>query len=494
VSITTPGVIPESSPVILTTPVTYYWQATYSGDGLNGTSASTCGPGDDVESVYTSSLSLTKSTTSTGYGAVGQAIPYSYLVTNTGTTTISSIGINDNKIASAGITCPASSLAPGVSESCSATYTTTQADVDAGSVTNVATATGTDPSGTAVTSIQSTVSVPADSATSSLSLTKSTTSTGYGATGQSIPYRYLVTNTGTTTVSSIGITDNKIASAGITCAASSLAPGVSESCTGTYTTAQADVAAGSVTNSATATGKNPQGATLTSNQSTVTVPFVQSAGIGIVKTTNGGNGQDIAVGSAVAWSYVVTNTGSVTLSNVTVTDNKVASKAMTCAGKRTNVVTTLALKATVTCTATGTAVAGAYTNTGTVTGTPPGGAKAVTATSIGSYFGSAPAISLTGSASPTSFTGSNQKITYSYVVKNTGNVALTSVGVTENQMSASCPSTTLAAGGSETCTATYTTTTTDVKNKAITTTGTATGTPPVGAKVTATSSVKVSYT
>jgi hypothetical protein len=196
----------------------------------------------------------------------------------------------------------------------------------------------------------------------------------------------------------------------------------------------------------------------------------------------------------VAWSYVVTNTGSVTLSNVTVTDNKVASKAMTCAGKRTNVVTTLALKATVTCTATGTAVAGAYTNTGTVTGTPPGGAKAVTATSIGSYFGSAPAISLTGSASPTSFTGSNQKITYSYVVKNTGNVALTSVGVTENQMSASCPSTTLAAGGSETCTATYTTTTTDVKNKAITTTGTATGTPPVGAKVTATSSVKVSYT
>ena len=83
--------------------------------------------------------------------------------------------------------------------------------------------------------------------------------------------------------------------------------------------------------------------------------------------------------------------------------------------------------------------------------------------------------------------------TYSYVAKNTGNVALTSVGVTENQISASCPSTTPVAGASETCTATYTTTTTDVKNKAITNTGTATGTPPVGAKVTATSSVKESY-
>ena len=121
------------------------------------------------------------------------------------------------------------------------------------------------------------------------------------------------------------------------------------------------------------------------------------------------------MGSAITWTYAVTNTGSVTLSNVTVTDNKVASKAITCAGKRTDVITTLAPKATVTCTATGTAVAGPYTNTGTVTGTPPGGAKAVTATSIGSYFGSAPTISLIGSASPTSFTGSNQKITYSPV-------------------------------------------------------------------------------
>ena len=113
VAITTPGVMPESSPVTLTDPGTYYWQASYSGDGLNGTSASTCGPSDEVENVYTSSLSLTKSTTSTGYGAAGQTIPYSYLVTNTGTTTISAIGVTDNLIASADITCPDSSLAPG---------------------------------------------------------------------------------------------------------------------------------------------------------------------------------------------------------------------------------------------------------------------------------------------------------------------------------------------------------------------------------------------
>ena len=47
------------------------------------------------------------------------------------------------------IACPATTLAPGASETCTATYTTTQADVDAGSITNTGTATGTPPTGPA---------------------------------------------------------------------------------------------------------------------------------------------------------------------------------------------------------------------------------------------------------------------------------------------------------------------------------------------------------
>jgi hypothetical protein len=50
-SITTAGTLPASSPVTLNAPGTYYWRATYSGDGLNGTSASTCGPAGEVETV-----------------------------------------------------------------------------------------------------------------------------------------------------------------------------------------------------------------------------------------------------------------------------------------------------------------------------------------------------------------------------------------------------------------------------------------------------------
>ena len=45
----------------------------------------------------------------------------------------------------------APSLAAGASETCTATYTTTQADVDSGRITNTGTATGTPPTGPNVT-------------------------------------------------------------------------------------------------------------------------------------------------------------------------------------------------------------------------------------------------------------------------------------------------------------------------------------------------------
>ena len=184
-----------------------------------------------------SSLSLNKSTTSTGYGAAGNTIPYSYLVTNTGTTTESGVGVTDSLIAT--VNCPDSSLAPGASETCTGSYTVTQADVDNGSVTNTATANATNPYANAISSNSSSVTVDASQATSTLSLAKSTTSTGYGSAGDTIPYAYLVTNTGTTTESGVGVSDNKVAS--VSCPDPTLAPAASETCTGSYTVTQADV-------------------------------------------------------------------------------------------------------------------------------------------------------------------------------------------------------------------------------------------------------------
>jgi hypothetical protein len=58
-AITTPGTLPASSPVTLSTTGTYYWQASYySGDANNGPSTSTCGTAGEVETVSCGSAAV----------------------------------------------------------------------------------------------------------------------------------------------------------------------------------------------------------------------------------------------------------------------------------------------------------------------------------------------------------------------------------------------------------------------------------------------------
>ena len=89
-------------------------------------------------------LELEQTTTAAGFDGTNESIPYSYKVTNTGTVTLSgTLEIDDDKIESDDITCPAvigDGIAPGAFLTCTGSYTTTQDDVDAGKVTNEASA------------------------------------------------------------------------------------------------------------------------------------------------------------------------------------------------------------------------------------------------------------------------------------------------------------------------------------------------------------------
>jgi uncharacterized repeat protein (TIGR01451 family) len=112
-------------------------------------------------------LTIAKSSSTASYAAVGSTIAYSFLVTNTGNVTLSAITVADTQTAPAtqanlsAINCPASSLAPAASETCTAGYTVTQADVDNGSVNDSATASGTPPGSGPVSSGASAATVPA---------------------------------------------------------------------------------------------------------------------------------------------------------------------------------------------------------------------------------------------------------------------------------------------------------------------------------------------
>ncbi len=93
---------------------------------------------DGVKDVISPALTITKSAAPITYNAAEQPITYTYTVTNSGNVNLSGITVTDT-ILNQQISISGSNLAPGQNATGTATCTTTQSDVDNGSVVNTAT-------------------------------------------------------------------------------------------------------------------------------------------------------------------------------------------------------------------------------------------------------------------------------------------------------------------------------------------------------------------
>ncbi|MFI1543563.1 hypothetical protein ACH4U4_18935 [Microbacterium resistens] len=271
-------------------------------------------------------ISIVKSADKTQL-VVGETITYSFVVTNTGTVTLTDVGVTEGDFTGAGelsaVECPADrTLVPGAQLICTATYTVQQADVDAGSVTNTATATGTPPGGEPIESEPSTTTTGADPAPS-LSIVK-TADTAVLVAGESVTYTFTVTNTGNVTLADVTVLEGEFSGAGdlsaLECPADrTLIPGQQLVCTATYTVQQADVDAGSVTNTATATGTPPGGGEVGTDPSTVVIETTPAPALTVVKTADKSAAR---VGETITYTFTVTNTGNVTITDVTVVEGE----------------------------------------------------------------------------------------------------------------------------------------------------------------------------
>ncbi|MCW2858229.1 MAG: hypothetical protein JWR52_3844, partial [Marmoricola sp.] len=198
--------------------------------------------------------------------------------------------------------------------------------------------------------------------------------------GDTIAYSFTLTNTGTVTLTSVGVTDPKAGS--VTCPVTTLAPGGSTTCTADspYVITQADVDAGTVDNTAIASGTPPTGPPVVSPPSSTTTPVDQVSGLSLVKrvavVTDVNRNGVIDRGDTILWTFTVTNTGTVTMNNVSVSDPMLAATGIgiTCP------VLTLASGASVECVADNPYVvtaadekAGVVRNVATASGTTPGG-------------------------------------------------------------------------------------------------------------------------
>ena len=251
--------------------------------------------------------------------------------------------------------------------------------------------------------------------------------------------------------------------------------------------------AGSRANTATADADNVGTINVAPATDTETVPTAATptASLSLSKTATvadtNGNTVTGDAGDVISYSFAVSNTGTLALSNVVVTDPLLPTLSCT--------VASLAVGATTSCTATG--------NTYTITAADvTAGSRANTATADADNVGTinvAPAtdtetvptvplilsLLIDKTAGVPSGNTAGSTIAYTFLVTNTSNVTLTGLLINDAQLdtAAVCSVTTLAPGESTTCTGTHTITQAEVNAGVVNNSATAVGTPPSGPAV-----------
>jgi uncharacterized repeat protein (TIGR01451 family) len=233
-----------------------------------------------------------------------QSITYTYSLTNSGNVTLTApFVVTDDKL---GVVCNVTTgtLARNATLACpNKIYPLTQADLDAGSVTNHATGTAVF-SGQTITSGQVTVTVITYTGPR-ITLIKTSNPTFFTAANQTITYTYTFKNTGGVAItvnSPYILTDNKVGSI----AQSAVCK------TATYTTTAADVTAGRVINTV-------------SPASGTTTPLVTIAGTSLtvplfICTTNTIKGSGV-IGSGSDKTWTITNTSGLPVHIASITIN-----------------------------------------------------------------------------------------------------------------------------------------------------------------------------
>lgn len=389
----------------------------------------------------------------------GDAVTWSYLVTNTGDVTLVNIDLQDDHEGT--ITCPKSTLEPAEEMTCTHNGTAGSDDYD-----NLATVTGlydgdppeevsdNDPS--RYTVVQTPDPIPA------IDIEKSTN--GFDADvpkGPSIEvdgavnWEYEVTNTGETDLINVTVNDDQGVT--VTCPQDTLAIGESMTCTANGTATE-----GQYANIGSVMGSFEDQIVSDNDPSHY---FGVRIELDVEKHTQGhdadqGPGPVIEVGDTVYWSVFVTNTGNVALTDVIVTDDTIVAQ-LDCAATGTNVIPLLPTGETVICQAIGTAEAIEHANTATACGDYIDSFLNLQDCDDdpSHYTGADPGIDVekatNGSDSDVpfgEFIFEGEDVTWTYVVTNTGNIALFNVTLNDNILGdISCPQDTLDVAESMEC-------------------------------------------
>ncbi|WP_198672940.1 DUF7507 domain-containing protein, partial [Algoriphagus litoralis] len=432
---------------------------------------------ETVSAVGSPDWTLSKSASQPTYDQANQTITYTFVLDNTGNVTISNVVLDDPNVTSgptlqSGDTNSNNKLEPSETWTYTATYQITQADIDGGTFTNTATATGTPSQGTlgSVTDSETINAVK----NPDISVNKTVTPSTYDTPGQVITYTLQVTNSGNVTLSGIQVSDPEI---NLTQTIPTLAPSQSKSLTGTYTVTQADIDRGTLSNSLTATGTDPDNNSVTDNTQ-VDATAIQNPDLVILKTTNASGYTN--AGDVIAFTIIISNSGNVTLTDPNVTDPLTGldvSRPTLAPGQSYTVNTSYTVtQADVD--------NGSITNVASIDAMDPNGSTISGTDDITINGAFTPDLEISKQVVNTGFDQAGEILDYVVVVENTGNVDLTGVEITDPLTGDDIIVGAMAPGQIVSYTIQYTVTQADVNNGSITNTVTVDGTDPKGGDVT----------
>ncbi|WTM64129.1 hypothetical protein U2H20_09160 [Humidisolicoccus flavus] len=443
--------------------------------------------------------------------AVGTTLTFTFVATNTGNVTLSEVSFADEfeGLSDLAYDWSAAStegaLLPGEQVTATASYTATQGDVDAGEISNFATATGTPPTGAALTQDDSvTVSALQNPAIALEKAGEFLTASQFA--GDGVRYTFTITNTGNVSLFDVTLDDSKLGgeveidwstSTDDSTSEGSLAPGESVTATALTAITQAELDAGTVINEATASGASALGIEVEASDADALTPAAAPS-LEFEKTADT---NAIVVGQVVTFTLTATNTGNVTLSEVSFADDLVDLSTLEYDWSAATTDGQLLPGESVTATANYTVTqadidSGILRNTASATGTPPTGDLLNPSDFVEISVTASPSIGLEKSGSIEAGTHApGQLVTYEFVLTNLGNVTLTSVTLEDELLGgeveidwstssdASTPDGTLAPGETVTATATYALTQSDIDAGSVNNMAFASGTPPAGIAV-----------
>ncbi|NCB00180.1 MAG: DUF11 domain-containing protein, partial [Clostridia bacterium] len=388
-------------------------------------------------------LSVEKSSTTTLIDHSGQIVPYSFVVTNTGNVVLTGITVSDSNVS------PAPAYVSGDTNSngkldltetwtYTGSHTVTQAEIDSngggdGDLDNIVTADSNE-----TDAVTDDLAIPI-SRNPGLSVEKSSTTTLVDHAGQVVPYTFVVTNTGNVTLTGITVSDPNVSPApsyvsGDTNGNSKFDLTETWTYTGSHTVTQAEIDSdgdgdGDLDNTVTADSNETDAVT-----DDLAIPIDQNPGLKVEKSST--TTLITEAGQIVPYNFVVTNTGNMTLTGITVSDPNCDTAPAFFSGD-TNGDGKLDLTETWTYTGSHTVLQIEINNNGGGDGdldntvTADSNETAPVTDDLAIPIRQGPALNVVKSSPTTLITEAGQVVPYTFVVTNTGNVTLTDISVTD---------------------------------------------------------------